>query len=395
MKSLNRILAVSVLTLVLVFSFTFVALAANGENNQNFEDTTHDITEKGFTRFDGTGRYDTMKKIVEEECLYPSSPDGKPCVLARGDDYPDALAATAFAGLFDGAIVLTPSDAATLPDKTIEALQKISPSDIWVPGGAIASHLIQQAIDITGATYHSPMAGSGRTATSLKIYQTGKTESFTHNWADTAILANSLGYADALSASPLAYKMHYPVFLTDSYHNLSSDIKNAIQTGGFNKAIILGGTSAVSESAEADLIDVVGQENVTRLGGAGRIATSAIVADYCVKQGALDYTHLCVARGDDFPDALSMGPLCGKAGSALMLSYTDSDFSNVLSQVQNNYKNMQACYIAGGTSSISDRVFNQLEETISMPEHCPYICFTADVDGGSTVKFMNDYTDTL
>ncbi|MCQ2752419.1 MAG: cell wall-binding repeat-containing protein, partial [Coriobacteriales bacterium] len=175
MKAIRKIVIVSILAIALVFSFTFVALATNGQNNQSFEDATHDITEKGFTRFDGTGRYDTMKKIVEEECLYPSSPDGKPCVLARGDDYPDALAATAFAGLFDGAIVLTPSEGSTLPDKTIEDIKKIGPSDIWVPGGSIAGNLIQQAIDLTGATYHPPMAGSGRTATSLKIYETANT----------------------------------------------------------------------------------------------------------------------------------------------------------------------------------------------------------------------------
>ncbi|MCQ2752436.1 MAG: cell wall-binding repeat-containing protein, partial [Coriobacteriales bacterium] len=122
---------------------------------------------------------------------------------------------------------------------------------------------------------------------------------------------------------------------------------------------------------------------------------SSIVADYCVKQGALDYTHLCVARGDDFPDALSMGPLCGKAGAALMLSYPDSDYYGILSQIQNNYTGMQTCYVAGGTASISNRIFNQFEDTISMPENCPYICFISEESKGATIGLLNGYANTI
>ncbi|MCQ2751871.1 MAG: cell wall-binding repeat-containing protein [Coriobacteriales bacterium] len=390
MKYIKKISIIFILAIIMIISFTFIAIASPNDNEQSINDTST----KTFTRLEGSGRYATMKKIVSEEFAYDSNLTHKPCVLARGDDYPDALAATALAGLFEGAIVLTPSNANALPDDTKAALTQLQPSDIWVPGGSISNKLLQDAKNLTGANLHEPIKGSGRTETSLKIYKTGVTESFANSWSDTAILTYSYGYADALSIAPLAYKMHFPIFLTDSNKNLTSDAKNAIKNGGFTKAIILGSTGAVSSKAESDLVEVLGITNVTRLGGSGRIATSAIISDYCVTHYGLSYEHLCVARGDDFPDALSMGPLCGKANSALMLSYPDKEYYDVLSQTQNNNAAMGTCYVAGGTSSISSRVFNQLQDAISTPADCGYLCFMAP-EGTASLKLDNKSTQYL
>ncbi|MCQ2752445.1 MAG: cell wall-binding repeat-containing protein, partial [Coriobacteriales bacterium] len=379
------------LAISFLLSCSFIAFASPAYNN-NLSATT----DKGFYRFSGNGRYDTMSKIVNEAFAYDTSLEGKPCILARGDDYPDALAATALAGLFDGAIVLTPSNASTLPDGTKNALLQLKPSDIYVPGNSIAKNLIQEAVALNpGCTYHNPIAGSNRTETSLKIYEAGKS-GFTSSWGDTLIVAYSYGFADALSISPFAYKKHCPIFLTDNNKNLTANELNKIKTdGNFSKAIIVGGEASVSAKTESELESILGKGSCTRLGGSGRISTSTLIAQYCEQQGVLSYKHLSVARADDFPDALSMAPLCAKANSALMLSYPDKDFYNVEATVQNNRETMEKCYIAGGDVSISPRVFNELTQTISLPQIVPYICFTAENPSGTTIGMRNCKFDAI
>jgi hypothetical protein len=57
---------------------------------------------------------------------------------------------------------------------------------------------------------------------------------------------------------------------------------------------------------------------LTRLVGKDRYDTSVLVAEWAVSEG-LAYTHLGVAVGDNFPDALSAGPYLAQTGGLLIL----------------------------------------------------------------------------
>jgi hypothetical protein len=63
---------------------------------------------------------------------------------------------------------------------------------------------------------------------------------------------------------------------------------------------------------------------VTRLGGADRYETSALVAGHAVSNGWLAWRRLGVATGENFPDGISGGATQGRLGSVLLLTPSTS-----------------------------------------------------------------------
>jgi putative cell wall-binding protein len=79
---------------------------------------------------------------------------------------------------------------------------------------------------------------------------------------------------------------------------------------------VLGGVSAISPAIVKELTGL--GYHVERLGGADRFATSLLIAHTIG-----DPSHVVVARGDDFADALSAGPLAADLfGTGSGASYT-------------------------------------------------------------------------
>ena len=135
--------------------------------------------------------------------------------------------------------------------------------------------------------------------------------------ASAVVLARGDQAPDALAGVPLASHVHGPLLLTDPRmleQPVRSEIDRVLGGPTSHKTVyILGGVSAVSQSTE-DSLRTAGY-TVTRFAGGDRFATALAVArSFGVT------SHVIVATGKNFPDALAAGPLGAVENSPIVLS---------------------------------------------------------------------------
>jgi len=143
------------------------------------------------------------------------------------------------------------------------------------------------------------IAGDSRYDTAVKSSQ------FWPN-SDVVVLASGVGYADALSAAPLAGSYRAPILLTPAAA-LPSAVSTEITRLKAKKVIIVGGTSAVSSSLEQGLKNR--GLSVTRVSGADRYATCLAITRHLIwREGDGLAPEPFIVRGDNYADALAVAP---------------------------------------------------------------------------------------
>lgn len=298
----------------------------------------------GMYRAAGETRFATMAALL------PKAPwkAGRTVVLASGSNYPDALAAASLAGAYDAPIVLTEPN--SLSVDAADMIEQLSPNVIYVVGGEAA--VSKSAVD-TAAYYAADgckvfrIAGDTRLETSLAIAKRVRQKSTA---SDTLIVATGFNYADALSVSPFAFAYKSPIFLCGS-NGLSADAISYISGAGFKRAILVGGTAAVSDRVKQQLTSAgISSGSITRLAGSTRYETSAKIMSYAVNAG-MNVSNVYLATGTNFPDALAAGPVAGKLRAPLLLVDPGIEYAHT---VLANYRgSVNVATVVGGTSAVS------------------------------------------
>lgn len=307
----------------------------------------------------GDTRYQTACAIAEESYI-DASPEG--IIVVSGQDFPDAMTASALAGVLDYPILLTPRD--TL-HSAVSSYVNDNPSiekAIIVGGDGAVSDAVKGGLENLGITTER-LWGDDRysTADAVRSYLTRSLESGQGDTAsNTAIIANGYSYADALSISPYAAASGSPLFMTSREGELSVDDMQTI-TASFGEVIIVGGTGVVSPAVEQILSNALGSEAVIRLGGATRYDTSSKIAVFLTGNKGFSWSSVTFASGVDFPDALAGGPLCGSRGSVLLLANPNSlQEARCIETVYAYGTHVDRAYWLGGTAAlpqdIRDRV---------------------------------------
>ncbi|MDO8879736.1 MAG: cell wall-binding repeat-containing protein, partial [Coriobacteriia bacterium] len=120
--------------------------------------------------------------------------------------------------------------------------------------------------------------------------------------AGTVVIATARNWPDALGGAALAGAVDGPILLTEPTA-LPSTVAQAISDLGASKAIILGGTAAVSPAVASALATKLGGAgNVTRIDGADRYETARKVAAETVKRLGTFSGTAFIATGANFPD---------------------------------------------------------------------------------------------
>jgi putative cell wall-binding protein len=308
--------------------------------------------DSSWTRLSGNDRYQTMEKIVRRGWTKSDV-----AIVATGDNFPDALAASALAGVFDAPVLLTNTH--TLSSEAASLLRDLSVKRIIVVGGSasVTDAVFAQIRAIVPTI--SRCAGGSRYETAERIHRLGQ-----GSWGTTAIIANGGNYADALSISPFAFSEKAPVFLSDPVAGLDAASVTALKGGGFTKVIIVGGTAAVPDKVKVQLGYAASDStHFVRLGGSSRYQTSALIATYAVENTQnLGFHGLGTATGMNFPDALAGGALCGKIGSVLLLAADGADGSyGINAIVKANHEEIGTGYLFGGTSALPSTLATKLE----------------------------------
>ena len=275
-------------------------------------------------RLAGDSAAETSAQIAEQ-----AFPEGSEwVVVARDDDFADAMSATGLAGALNAPIVLT--DCFGLSDAAADAVQKLGAKKAYVIGGkgAIPADLEGQLAG-AGCQVQGRVYGECSWDTSVECAK--KIAEHGGNPNGDAVVAMSGNFQDALSISSFAYKYQVPILLeTDEANGRRlTDEAASLVAGLAGTVYVPGGTGAVPESS---VEGTFGESRVVRLAGWDGYDTSNQIATYMVEHDLLSASTVCLASGAPDPkgvDALAGAALAGKSGGVVLLTNTNARFGDV------------------------------------------------------------------
>lgn len=164
------------------------------------------------------------------------------------------------------------------------------------------------ATNVQAAAEVTRVPGANREATAMEVAK----QAF--GTAETVVLVNGYGYADAVSATPLAKALNAPILLTNKVDAPTAELKATLATLGAKKVVIVGGTGAVTSDMETAL---KANYTVERIGGASRYETNAAVATKVL--GLTKATSGVLVNGQDgYADALSVASIAATKGMPVL-----------------------------------------------------------------------------
>ena len=263
-------------------------------------------------RLGGADRHETAAAIAGA-----AFPDGSPvAVLARSDDYTDALTGSVLAGALDAPMLLTPRTA--LADATRAALAELGATSVLVLGGtsAIDEQVVTSLQDaglevsrVAGADRYETAAAVARAAS--EVGPVGLLDG-----DRLAFVTSGTGFADALSVGGLAYNGPHPIVLA-GMEDLPASSLALVEDIVIDRVVIVGGEAVVPAAVDAQL-DALGIP-FQRAAGASRSETATVVADLALTDFGFTPDRVVIARGDDPVDALSGSPWVGRMRLPMLL----------------------------------------------------------------------------
>ena len=303
-------------------------------------------------RLSGATRYDTMSSIASVGVS-----EAPTVVIASGENFPDALAASALAGRLRSPVLLTSSS--VLSSQAEYQITRLGVKRAIVLGGeaAVSESVVNRLRDMDLSVERIYGAARQETAEAIAHFVDSEGNS------DTAIVASGYSPWDALSISPFAYNFHSPVFLTAGDGSLSdSSLATLKSLGSIHRVIVVGGPSAVSSEVESQLC---GYE-VERWSGQTRYETSLAIASESSKNG-MSFTNVALASGVSFPDALSGGALVGERDGIVLLTSPDG-LGLIQLFLSVNRGSISNCYVLGGCEALGRAVENQAKAALEVSE---------------------------
>lgn len=268
-------------------------------------------------------------------------------VLARGDNFADALAGVPLAAKYDAPVLLTPSN--KLEQVTKDEIKRLGAKKVYILGGqgAIGKDVETQLKSISGSIEIVRLAGESRFETAAKIaYEVAPAGS------DSVVVVNGMNFPDALSVASYAGANGMPILLAENSETLPWHTGKAINKLGATHSLVIGGKAVVADEVLKAL------PNPKRIAGAGRFATSVEVAKHF---GPKTGNGMFVATGNQFADALSGAALAASLDTGILLVGAELD-SSVQNYLANN--NVASVGVLGGQSAVSDKVFNKITQLL-------------------------------
>lgn len=198
--------------------------------------------------------------------------------------------------------------------------------------------------------------GKDRFSTATEVSQEG------WYYSDYAIVANGLGFADALCSTPLSKAVDGPILLTHA-NKLPDVTKNEISRLGVKKVYIVGGTGAVSKNIENQIRSMGIQ--VQRLGGKDRFETSLLIAKEMEKLVYVD--DIVIVPGDEKfegADALSIAPIAGSRSMPMLLASKNEISPSIKKWIDG--MNANNTYVVGQTGAISDKAIKDIPSVVKI-----------------------------
>lgn len=317
--------------------------------------------QSSWTRIAGPNRYATAAAV--SRAAYPDG--ARAAVVASGESFPDGLSSSYLAGLIDGPVLLTAHD--ELAPETAAELLRLHVTTVYVVGGdaAVSEDVAQQLHALAGGPTVTRVSGGDRYATAIAVTQSATAQGLKPLAAKAAMLASGEDFADALAGSAAASGAHLPLLLTRA-RSLPEGAVAVLHRLGVERVVLLGGPNAVSTGVQQQLVDA--GFTVTRLGGADRVATATLVADWEVATLGFRPDRVLLARGDgqgEGADALALGALAGHGKHPLLLVGSPTSLGAALRAWLDRDETLDGGVVAGGPSAVDDLVLRLLESLVT------------------------------
>ncbi|MBU2601749.1 MAG: cell wall-binding repeat-containing protein [Actinobacteria bacterium] len=275
--------------------------------------------------FTGPDRYATAAMISQK--AYPNK---APVVfLVKGDNFPDALAAGPLASAYGGPVMITPTEG--LNQTVRQELARLRPSTVFVIGLPDALDGQVRAV-LPGVTIKT-IRGQDRYHTATLLADELRTKLGT---VSRVVLAAGDNFPDALAVGPLAAKMGWAILLTPEMGPLPEVTAQTIQDLGVEQALRVG-TRVPLPASVGVVTDKVGTD---------RYHTSALVAEYGMTLG-LSLEHIAMVKGDNYPDALVVGPYMAQESGTLLLTAQTALSAQIGALLLGNRAAVATCDIVG------------------------------------------------
>jgi len=178
--------------------------------------------------------------------------------------------------------------------------------------------------------------------------------------ADYAIICTGRNFPDALAAGPLADAYDAPLLLTKP-DAVSAALLDELDRLGVQNIVVIGGPAVVSDAVVTQLDATY--NTVFRVAGDDRYETSALIAELMSQEiysGSAAVHRAFFARGDNFPDALAVGPIAAGARAPILLVKPTSLPSSVADTVDE--LNLTSGFVIGGSDVVSEDVKDALRD---------------------------------
>lgn len=336
----------------------------------------------------GNNRYQTANAIAERY----NNGQVDNVILASGNNFPDALAASVLAYKLKAPILLVDASAA----HTVEAFAYIknhfSPQGhVYIAGGP----------GLIGVDFHNVLNSMGYAES--QITQIGGLD----RYETSALLAKQLqvakgtpvvittgeNFRDALTVSSFAAKNGWPVLLAGS--DLSSSVKDVLSEVQPSQVYIAGDADAVSESVAEQIKTLLPASAVERLSGLSAFATEIAI----IQKFAPNPTELYLASANVFADALSGSVLAAQTGAPIVL--VDPKLSGLPAEVASFLKGLSTkpdIQVFGGSGAVPDELVTNTESVLqgnlgSTPNQC--ISIVAPTINGEASNIVDKVADNL
>ncbi|HCX79806.1 MAG TPA: hypothetical protein DG577_10375 [Firmicutes bacterium] len=296
------------------------------------------VTLEPITRVFGSNRYRTAVAISQKGWISADT-----VVLARGDEFADALAGVPLAYKLDAPLLLTRHD--RLTEVTGAEIERLGATKVIILGGPGAvSEDVANALEAKGLSVER-IAGANRYETAALI-----ASMVCPQGSDRVIVASGEDFPDALSVAPYAAAEGIPVLLA-RHNRISLATLEAIDALGVKESLVIGGAAVVGDVVMEQL------PAPTRIFGNNRYQTNIAVAEYF----NLATQHLYVATGAEFADTLAGAVLAAKDHTGILL------VSKIVPEKTVNFitaSSAKITTILGGSGVVSDDIATRLRELL-------------------------------
>jgi len=340
------------------------------------------------TRTSGADRYATAASVATANWTTSDS-----VVLVNGDNYPDAVSASALAKKLNAPILLT--KAGSLDTDSQAAITKLAAKNIYIVGGnASVSTAVRASlkanyslVELGGANRYETNVAVAKELVSLGVK------------ADNVLLVGGEGFSDALSVAPVAAAKGQILLLGNNNTDSMKSVIDFVKANS-SKVTVVGTSNVISDAMYSQLGAV---ERVN--GGASRFETNLNVLNKFASDLKADKVFVANASGNGFADALVASALAGKTASPLVLVDTDSSdaTSNAVNYIKTVATKTSDLNVIGGTGAVTTGIETSINNIFnpSTPQGgtaAPGQAVVSSVTAASattfTVKFAQAPADT-